>query len=78
MEERNKILAWVPHKSESETMVYGGDVYLKVWALEEELREEGLKQERKASSSLLPPSLPAFHSLWTVRRLDSWSHSGAF
>ena len=59
MEERNKILAWVPHKSESETMVYGGDVYLKVWALEEELREEGLKQERKASSSFLPPCLPS-------------------
>ena len=59
MEERDKILAWVPHKSESETMVYGGDVYLKVWALEEELREEGLKQERKASSSFLPPCLPS-------------------
>ena len=47
MEERNKILAWVPHKSKSETMVYGEDVYLRVWALEEELREEGLKQDKK-------------------------------
>lgn len=63
MEGRDKTLAWVPHKSESETMVYGwggGDIYLKAWAVEEELREE-LKQERKASlPSFLPACLP-FH-----------------
>ena len=60
MEGRDKTLAWVPHKPESETMVYGwgGDIYLKAWAVEEELREE-LKQERKVSlSSFLPACLP--------------------
>jgi len=46
VEERNKIVAWVPHKSKSETMVYGGDVYLRVWETPvQSLGQEGLLEE---------------------------------
>ena len=66
MEGRDKTLAWVPHKSESETMVYGwgGHLLESVGCggkIERRRTETG-----KESVIFLPSSLPAFHSVLTV------------